>query len=75
MSPAVGERNPGSVGATIVVGGRESRPQGEGWQSVEILKRTNRMPTWDEVLMNIGEMQRKLSLWTENDRQRESRVR
>jgi group II intron reverse transcriptase/maturase len=25
------------------------------------------MPTWGEVLMNVGEMQRKLSLWAEQD--------
>jgi group II intron reverse transcriptase/maturase len=70
MSPAVGERNLGSVGGAIVVRGRESRPQGEGHQSVGILEQTNRVPTWDEVLMNIGEMQRKLSLWAERDKGR-----
>jgi hypothetical protein len=32
MFPAVGKRNLGSVGGSIVVGGRESRPQGEGNQ-------------------------------------------
>lgn len=38
MFPAVGKRNIGSVGAAIVVGGRENRPQGEGRQSVGIPK-------------------------------------
>jgi RNA-directed DNA polymerase len=28
------------------------------------------MLTWGEVLMNIGEMQRKLSLWAEQDKER-----
>src|SRR5215472_10126783 len=70
MSPAVGERNMGSVGATIVVGDRESRSRGEGWQSVGISERTSRVLTWGEVLMNIGEMQRKLSSWAEQDRER-----
>ena len=49
-----------SVGAAIVVGGRESRPQGEGRQSIE----TTRAKVTDHgriVPMNIGEMQRSLS--------------
>jgi len=70
MSPAVGERNMGSVGGAIVVGGRESRPHGEGHQSVGIPEQTSRVLTWDEVLMNIGEMQRKLSLWAEQNKER-----
>ena len=32
--------------------------------------RTSRVLTWGEVLMNIGEMQRKLSLWVEQDKER-----
>jgi hypothetical protein len=40
MFPAVGKRNMGSVGGLIVVGGRESRPQGEGDQRQVILKST-----------------------------------
>src|SRR5204862_5496928 len=32
--------------------------------------RTSRVPTWDEVLMNIGEMQRKLSQWATQDKER-----
>ena len=45
MSPAVGERNLGSVGAAIVVGGRESRPRGEGRQGmINLLVGTNRRP-------------------------------
>jgi hypothetical protein len=45
MFPAVGKRNLGSVGASIVVGGRKNRPQGEGKQFVVRPKQTNRVPT------------------------------
>ena len=47
MFPAVGKRNMGSVGGSIVVGGRENRPQGEGNQRRVGLENTKSEP--DEV--------------------------
>src|SRR5262245_32643106 len=60
----------GSVGGPIVVRGRENRPHGEGGQSVGISEQTSRMLTRGEVPVNIGEMQRKLSLWATQDKER-----
>src|SRR5271154_7009833 len=62
MSPAVGERNLEGVGAAIVVGGRENRPQGEGRQFVDPTRaKVTEYQGGGIVTINIGEMQRLLS--------------
>ncbi len=59
-----------SVGVTIVVRARESRVHGEGSQFVgfHLVKVTEKNE--DEVPLNIGEIQRRLSLWAELDGER-----
>jgi RNA-directed DNA polymerase len=60
-----------SVGVTIVVRARESRVHGEGLQFAGVSQsKGNRAANEDEVPLNIGEIQRKLSLWAEQNEER-----
>jgi hypothetical protein len=65
-SPLIADQG---VGAAIVVGGRESRPQGEGRQSVGSTKaEVAECQRGGSVAMNVGEMQRLLGTklsWTD----------
>ena len=57
-----------SVGVVIVVGGWESQPHGEGPQFVGISKVQYPNANTEESPVNVGELQRKLSLRAETDK-------
>jgi hypothetical protein len=59
---------PVGVGAAVVVRGRESRPQGEGRQSVgKVAAHVTGCQHGGTVAMNVGEMQRLLSVKAERE--------
>lgn len=47
-----------SVGGVVVLGGRESRPQGEGRQGIDVRRTINRRSPWESLVSLVNELLR-----------------